>query len=383
MLQLMLCGAQDTKRVRDEFAAVVKGFGAGVWHYLSGEILYLNHANASWETNSRDTVRSADLCVFVIVERYGSVTWQTELREALSTGKPLIVLCLDETYETYRTLTRNVPLAAVEDEGRRRLIETMHEVESERQLTIVPFSYGTFGDVLRRQLSTLFKVGLRHLEMRNERMAAARMVHEPARLTRSELMTLAEVAVDETEDKIPRKHAIRALAARGATDEQLVLDLLSSMEQGVQRLTIELLPKLYTTRPADSDFLAHCIAVANRSSDVGVTRRLIPALLEIDLSAAVEAMVTLDLVESGARRRMFETLETFEQRLTDPKVVEGVRALLGRCLTAESEADWKARCRAWHERLSSKRQPDGNAPGDDPDPDEDSGPDDDRERPSS
>ena len=355
MLRIMLCGAQDTERFREDFVQVAAGFEAEGWHYLSGDILHVNHSLASWETNSRETIRNSHVCLFLIVESYGEITWQTELREALASGKPTLVFCLDETYRAYRVLTRKA--SAIRDPGDQRLVEIIREVESERRLTIVPFSYGSFRDRLKSQLSRLIELALGMLEERNRRAAVAQILSEPGRLSRSELAVSTDIAVDEFENKIWRKQAIRALAQHGAADEDTVLTLLSSTEQGVQRLAIELLPDLYVPRPADPEFVAHCVAVANRSTDVGVTRRLIPALLAIDLAVAVRAMSTLELVESGTRRRLAEALESHEQDLHDPLVVDEVCALLARCLTAESEADWKARCRLLHERLSSRREP--------------------------
>lgn len=353
MLRIMLCGAHDTERYLEDFIHVATGFDAEVWHYLSGDILHVNHAEASWEANSRDTVRHAHVCVFVIVEAYGEITWRTELREALAIGKPILVFCLDRTYQVYKTLTREA--AGVRDPDKQKLVDILREVESERRLTIIPFSYGGFKDRFKSQLSRLTELALRQMEERNKRAAVARIFNEPTRLSRSELLVGAEIAVDEFENKIARKQAIRALAAHRAADEEIIIALMSSMEQGVQRLVIELLPQLYVPRPADPEFFAHCISVANRTADVGVARRLIPALVDIDLPAAVRAMATLELVESGARRRLAETLETYEQHMTDPEVIDGVCSLLARCLTSESELDWKTRCRAFYERLTSSR----------------------------
>ncbi|MEH0929080.1 hypothetical protein [Micromonospora sp. CPCC 205558] len=357
MLRIMLCGAHDTERYREDFIHVANGFDAEVWHYLSGDILHVNHAQASWETNSRDTVQHAHVCVFVIVEAYGEITWRTELREALVIGKPTLVFCLDRTYQVYKTLTREA--AGILDPDKQKLVDILSEVESERQLTIIPFSYGGFKDRFKSQLSRLTELALRQMEERNRRAAVARLFNEPTRLSRSELLVGAAIAVDEFENKIARKQAIRVLAAHRAADEEIIIALMSSMEQGVQRLAIELLPQLYVPRPADPEFFAHCISVANRAADVGVARRLIPALVDIDLPAAVRAMATLELVESGARRRLAETLETYEQHINDPEVVDGVCSLLTRCLTSEAELDWKNRCRAFYERLTSGRPRDG------------------------
>ncbi len=108
MLEIMLCGAEDTDQVRAEFVQVVEACGGIPLHYLSGDVRYINSLASSWTENSKATVEDADLCVFVIVERFGSITWETELRAALNAGVPFLVLCLASTYATYVTLTRTI-----------------------------------------------------------------------------------------------------------------------------------------------------------------------------------------------------------------------------------------------------------------------------------
>src|SRR4051794_35044535 len=77
-------------------------------HYLSGDLHYINSVDSRWSENSRATVRTADICVFVIVERFGAITWETELREALEAGVPFLFLCLADTYRKYIDLIRSV-----------------------------------------------------------------------------------------------------------------------------------------------------------------------------------------------------------------------------------------------------------------------------------
>lgn len=94
-----VCGAEDTDQVRGQFVEVVEDCGATPLHYLSGDVQYINSRASRWTENSRATVEGADVCVFVIVERFGSITWGTELRAALNAGVPFLVLCLEKTYK--------------------------------------------------------------------------------------------------------------------------------------------------------------------------------------------------------------------------------------------------------------------------------------------
>lgn len=86
----------------------------------------------------------------------------------------------------------------------------------------------------------------------------------------TDLAIARRIALDEFEEKHKRKQALRALAARKALDEEPLYALLSSPEQGIQRLSFELLEQLYTPRPADPAFLEHLVVIANASDDVGV-----------------------------------------------------------------------------------------------------------------
>lgn len=358
----MLCGASDTQHVRDTFTKVITEFGGEAWHYQRGEILHINSMDASWSVNSLATLQSADLAIFVIWERYGSITWATELAAALAEGKPFRVLCLDTTYQKYLALSRLSALAAITDESDRMLVSTIRELEFDRQLTVVPFGGGSFGDVLRRQLGTLFAMALKDMESRNKRRAVATMLTDPTRLTTSDLGRVIELALDEFEDKNLRKRAIQTLADCKAADEDTLLALLSSVEQGVQRLTVQKLPELYVSQPAEREFFDHCVQIANDADDVGIARRLIPALLDIELRTAVEALAGLTLTEVGTRRRLAEALERHEDAIGREGLVAEAFELLARCLGDAGEAGWKQRCRAFQERLGAR---DADDPADD------------------
>ncbi len=352
MLNVMLCGAADTGNVREMFRSVTADFGAEAWSYLSGEIRYANTATADWVENSRLTVEAADICVFVIVERYGEITWTHELDRALDSGTPFILLCLADTYTDYLTLKRNVAhLELIDDEDKRNLVSTLTDVESVRQLTVVQYTFGNFAEIYRRELAKLFDEGVRALSTRYEREAIGRMLDEPERLRSRQLATVEDIALDEFEDKVLRKRAVAALATRGAAGEETVARLVASGEQGVQRLAVERLPDLCAGLAVDVDFLRECVSLANRSDDVGVVRRLIPALFAFGAEVAVAACAAIDLGEVGTRRRLADAIEAHEPDLATDEARRTAAAILARCVEPGLESDWKERARVVIDRL--------------------------------
>ncbi|WIX92462.1 hypothetical protein [Amycolatopsis sp. DG1A-15b] len=354
MLDIMLCGAADIDQVRREFDEVVEAFGAKPWHYMSGQIAHDNSLTSSWVDNSRATVLNMNICVFVVVERVGDITWQTEFREALRAGKAIRIFCREDTYREYLTLRRLVSDPNAINPDKRKLVEMISELEFDRRHTIVPYQTGFFRDVLRMHLAMLFSAALEAMEKRARLSAVEALLSEPSRLSPGELASVAEIATDEFAGKTARKRAILALVARQAADDDLVRQLTQSPEQGVQRISIDNIARLYRTRPAEAEMFDHLVSVANQSGDSGLARRLIPAMLGIDFALAVSALTALDLTDIGARRRLAQELESREQLIDDRRVRLDVVGLLSRCLDTRQEADWKARCRAFVDRLTDQ-----------------------------
>jgi hypothetical protein len=357
MLKTMLCGASDMDTILPMFIEVTTEFGGEPWQYQSGEIQYLNTATANWEMNSRRTVAAADLCVFIVLERYGDLTWNAELREALDAGKPFLILCLQKTYDEYLALNRHTDINAVTDSNKRRLVETLTELTTERQFTLATFNFNTFKDIYRREASKLFGVALALLSQRSKREALVALFGDPKRLTRRDLDAVEELAIDETEDKYSRKGAISTLVARQAASPDTLRALIASDEQGIQRHAVTCLPSLYTQRPPDPEFMDDCVTLANNSDDLGVRRRLIPALFEIDVSEAVRALGELDLSEIGTRRRLAGALEEYESTICSEGLTTSVISLLNKCLANSEDPSWLGRCRSYAERLQETPRP--------------------------
>jgi hypothetical protein len=143
-------------------------------------------------------VRTADICVFVVIERFGAITWETELQAALEAGVPFRFLCLEGTYKKYLNLLRSVTsLAAIRDENDRSLVEALHEIESTQQLTILPFDHHQFKDALTRHLALLFSEGVLMLKQRSRRRALIPRLNAPGRLSPADLAHAVEIAQDE------------------------------------------------------------------------------------------------------------------------------------------------------------------------------------------
>ena len=345
MLNIMLCGESDTQVVADRFAEVTQELGGEAWHFLSGQMRYTNTATASWKTNSRLTVAMADLCVFVMIRNRGEITWGTELQAALAQGTPFLLLCLDDTYAAYLE-RRRTQLIDQEDPALRSLVETLTQLETERELTVVQFGFDTFVDIYRREAARVFAAGLSALGFRARRDALVRLLDRPERLTELELLDAEKLAIDEFEDKGPRKLAVMALVQRRAATPPTATALVHSREQGIQRLAIANLRDLYTVRPPEPEFLEDCVAVANESDDTGVSRRLVRELFELGVAPALEALQALDLTDVGARRRLATELERHERPIIEGGLVAEAAVLLDRCLRNPAEEGWKARCRA-------------------------------------
>jgi hypothetical protein len=355
VLDIMLCGAGDTSQVRDDFTDVVGDFGGNPLHYLSGDVLYVNAATTTWSANSRATAASADLCVFVIVRTLGSITWETEFREVLSSGKPFVVLCLDETYHRYLQLNQDAsrPGAALTGEGI-GLVSTLSRMEREFQVTVVAYPDGGFREVLRRQLGLLFSIGLGLVETQNRRQLLRTLFDDPRSLSAQQIEWTTELALDELEDKGARKRAINALVELAACTEEATVALLDSPEQGIQRLAFAQLAGLYAARPPEPAFLAEVVSIANRSDDVGVGRRMIPTLFSMDVSAAITALHAVDLDDVGMKRRIGEQLEMNEGEILGRGLRDDALRLAERCAGGNDPQGWRERLKAFIARNAPK-----------------------------
>lgn len=346
----MLCGAADTNGFYEPFRQVISSVGGDALYYQSGRIVYRNSLVSTFAGNSRNTVQRVDACVFVINEKYGEITWSVELEQALEAGKPFAVLCRDTTYQTYDIIRRRDPSDRL-DKNERQLVAALDRFTS-RNLTLHTFSLFQFETELRLALSQLFEHGLTALQSETLRHNAL-AVADRTDLTPSQLDRLRGIALDETEEKNARKRALHSLANNRGLDSTTLLDLLDSVEQGVQRTVLQNLDRLYQQRPVESEFLVECVELANRNDDVGFVRRLVPAMFALDLEAALQATRSLHLEEIGAKRRLANAIEDHEQDIRAVGLQRLAAEAGRRCVEKTSDVGWVARCRDILERFEA------------------------------
>ena len=159
MLKIMMCGADDVKEYANDFRTVTKEFGGVSSFYQDGSIIYRNGLNASWEENSIKSVKDADICVFVIREKIGKITWEKEFITAYDNCIPSLILCFDDTHNKY--LNNKEHKENITEKRTVEIIELLDSLYGKKQ-TPVCFGGGSgFLDVFRAQLSNMIREGLR------------------------------------------------------------------------------------------------------------------------------------------------------------------------------------------------------------------------------
>lgn len=309
MLEIMLCGAHDVGDLAQMFSEVASDFGATPWWYNDGRIYHTNSRTSSWEENSRATVKRVDVCVFVILNRYGDITWNTELEQALESGKPFVVLALDSAWNRYATLLRTITdPASIRSEDDQKMIDVLRSM-GEYNFTPVTFSLGAFKEKLRFALSMQFEHGINLLQTHNQRKALLQSLTKKDKLSQRQIDQLISLASDDYhENKYERKTAIRRLAADEVRNGDFVLEVCKSFEQGVQRLAFDLLPSLVPL-PIEDSALRELAQIAAGIDDVGVARRLTLAVAKLQPSKLDILLEGMGSLEEGIRRRAYEGVD--------------------------------------------------------------------------
>lgn len=351
MLQIMLCGAHDVGELSTAFTNVVQSFGAEPWFYQEGKIQHINSRTSRWTENSRATVSKADVCVFVILDRYGDITWSHELQQALDLGKPFVILALESSWTRYNVLQWSITDPdVVRSEDDRRMIELLRMISSDYQFTVTPFTYNSFQEKLRGELSGLFQAGVELVQLRNQRGALLDALTGTEPLSRNQIQHVIALATDEYEpNKLARKAALRRLAADRQRDDELLLEVCRSSEQGVQRLAFDLVPDLLALPPKE-DTVRELAQISAGTDDVGIPRRLVVALAKVDPTSIDLLLEAIGSLEEGLRRRAFEVVEEDWDTVLTSWGTDRMRSFLDSC-----EAKTAARAR-WVDRLRDRRE---------------------------
>lgn len=227
----------------------------------------------------------------------------------------------------------------------------IHNLEYDRSITLIPFADGEFGNQLKKQLAERFREYANEHERTQSRKNIFFKLKSGSQLSMTDINNLIETAKDEYELKNIRKDAVRVLASKHCLDAETVLDLMRSQEQGVSRLTCDCLDQmLRSTDDYTQDFLNECVDIMNESDDTGVERRLIKKLLEIDVKKGIKALLNLDMVEIGTKRRLAAALRDHKDDiLINNLQAEAIYLAEECCKTAQK--GWKGDCEKLIEEL--------------------------------
>ena len=335
----MLCGAGDCDVVKKPFDEVIANFGGEAVNYQTGNFFYENHAYSDFRKNSAMTVKNVDLCVFVVIESVGEITWDTELVTVILEGKPFILLCENQVYQRYLILKSALNDFRDLNEQDAKLIHLIHELETIRNITAVPFEITYFKEELTRQLAIIFSVALQKLAKGNCSVRAiGKMIRKEA-ISEGERELLIDIAKDDFEDKQIRKSIIRYLFNDGV-DADTLRSLMESTEQGVQRLVFQNIGLLYKDRPFPIDLLENAVSISNNTADVGIARRYIEAVFDIDVALGIKSLLKLEITEIGVKRRIAQCLVQNKDTILSDGVVPEAIELARKCSKKGADDGW-------------------------------------------
>jgi|GEM_PF-1043441 len=338
-LKVLLCGATDIKYYAKSFDRVIKEMGCDPAHFLNATAEKDNYSK--WEDNSRVSVVNSDVIIYLIVEKYGEITWNTEFITAKANGKPFILLCAYDTYTAYYTLGRDYRFPELETDETQtdKIFKLIRSLDSQ-QVTIVPFDSDTFENILKKEIVLQFRKGLDLLAQSNKQsklisIIKAKDFHASTYkiLSEEERNLYIEIALDIFQNKEIRKRIIVFLAHNGGLDDKHVLALIYDAEQGVARKAVSLLSKL-VKRDSDLDLIfENIIQVSNEDSDFGLERRAIKSMFEIDPIKATKYLKSFfPAGDIGTPRRILQWVDNnfneISSHLTDQSSIDSLKAIL-------------------------------------------------------
>lgn len=345
-MKVMMCGAADVKPLLNEFISALSEFGADHSSYIDATHHHEDTLTGSSVRNSRMSVKEADLCVFVIVQKVGTITWNEEMDEAWWAGKPIIVMCRQDTYDAFDRYRNDSSWPEKDKE----VFELLHMLEEDRNITPVQFAEGKFGERLKEKLTARFKEYANEHEASQRRKNLIFRLHDGAKLSTFDIEQLIETAKDDYENKNIRKDAVKALAHRHCLEWETVIDLLRSYEQGVARVTCDLLEQLMDKDLYTMEFLNECVDVMNQTDDTGIERRLVQKLLSIDIAKGLKALQNYNIIEIGSKRRLAVELENHKDDIICHGLQEDAIYLAEECHKT-AEKGWRDECLKFIEEL--------------------------------
>ncbi len=250
-MNIMLCGASDIEEFLEPFKEIVYQFEGNPNCYIDGTIKYSNFKE--WTDNSEESVRKSDIILFLIIKNFGEITWDIEYQMAKQIGKPFLIMCLDHTHNNYLSLDSNFKNSE-EFQLKENKILTLIELLYQEKKSIAPFSKDFFKVIFKRQLSQIVTKAVEVLQKENQKTNLLKIIElkedfKQEISTPSNRKYLMELLSDVFEKKEIRKQILECFCDNDnlKLTKIEIQNLVYDPEQGIQRRTVQLLPKLFNS----------------------------------------------------------------------------------------------------------------------------------------
>lgn len=357
MVNVMMCGAGDLSELLPPFNEAAIEIGFNPLNFTNGTILYHNYGVNRWERNSRLTVKSSDILLFVINERFGDITWNAELDEAIINGKNLIVFCRDETYTSYRFFKDNrLEFPTNLELNKRELYILLDQVETAKQISVISFNIFNFKNMIKEHLMKLFKYTLTITEKENQKngftsilMCSKYDILLPDHINDKNEQICKGILFDNFENIELRKRSLEYFKYSKSLSDIELSELCVDMEQGLRRKAITLLNELISPENKIEIIFENVIPNIANVDDVGVLRRTIRSFISIDIELSLRYFhLFFPANDVGTPKRIIANLKEKETEINNllelkPDLRVILFNLINSCINFNNDkSDWKS-----------------------------------------
>lgn len=296
-MKIMLCGAGDLTSIEGIFGKLIEGMGFKILYYK--RFMYYNNYN-NWNENSKESVENADIIVFVINEKFGEITWNTEFETALSLGTPFIILCNEDIFSLYsKLLDKNI---SPSEDNDKRMCDLLSRFRKEEK-TVVLFKPETFQEILQGQIILVLERGVKLLKEENRRKSISHLLEknliEDASTLLSDatkLKALKDVLFDILQNKEIRKRALRCFSGKGILTQNEIKQLINDPEQGIRRKIISEIYSFVNEDP--TEIFDAIMEVCDSYDDIGLINRAINSMWKTNPKISIKYLHKIALIKS-------------------------------------------------------------------------------------
>lgn len=279
-MKVMLCGAEDLTPIEGFFQELINEMGFTALHYKQ----FMNYDNYNdWNENSKESVENVDIVIFVIIEQYGSITWNTEFETALSLGKPFIIFCLKDVYSFYMRVLKKNDISVTDDNGK-KIYDLFLRFNNEKK-TVIPFDINTFKKTLQKHLILILDRSIKLLNEENRKKTIIKLLEKNSTKEIRTLLSddtkiklLKNILFDPWQNKEIRKRVLCCFSNKGILNKSEIIQLINDPEQGMRRMIIAQIDSFANVEEDQTEIFDAIIEVCDNYDDIGLTNRAINSL---------------------------------------------------------------------------------------------------------